>query len=90
MSTHAFELFGVLLAHLSHSWEYPDSQGIGCNMVSTNDSANFLSFLQTLRSMSGPNLIISAAVPVNPFMGPDGKHLTDVSGFGQVLDYIGS
>src|SRR6266550_526527 len=74
----------------NHSWEFPGNQGIGCNIVSTNDSANFLSFLQTFRSISGPNLIISAAVPVNPFVGPDGKPLTDVSGFGQVLDYIGS
>lgn len=40
--------------------------------------------------MSGPNLIISAAVPVNPFLGPDGKPLTDASGFAKVLDYIGS
>jgi chitinase len=59
-------------------------------MMSTNDSANYLSFLQTLRSMSGPNLTISAAVSVNPFVGPDGNSLTDVSAFGQVLDYIGS
>ena len=81
---------GVLLAHLNHSWEFPGKQGIGCNIVSTDDSANFLSFLQTLRSMSGPNLIISAAVLVNPFVGPDGKPLTDVSGFERVLDYIGS
>lgn len=40
--------------------------------------------------MSAPELIISAAVPVNPFVGPDGEPLMDVSGFGQVLDYIGS
>ena len=73
-----------------HSWEYPGEQGIGCNIVSTNDSVNFLSFLHTLRSMSGPNLIISAAVPITPYVGPDGEPLTDVSGFGQVLDYIGS
>jgi len=71
------------------SWEFPGKQGIGCNIMSTNDSANFLSFLQTLR-MSGPNLTISAAVSANPFVGPDGKPLTNVSGFGQVLDYIGS
>jgi chitinase len=77
-------------AHLSHSWESPGKQGIGCNIVSADDSANFLSFLQTLRSMSGPNLIISAAVPISPFVGPDGKPQTDVSGFAQVLDYVGS
>jgi chitinase len=84
------EFLGILLAHLSHSWEFPGKQGIGCNIVSANDSANYLSFLQTLRSMSGPNLIISAAVLVSPFVGPDGKPLTSVSGFAQVLDYIGS
>ncbi|SRR6266478_2973903 len=89
LSAFAFAALGVLLAHRNHSWESPGKQGIGCNIVSTSDSANFLSFLQTLRVMSGPNLIISAAVPVNPFVGPDGKPLTDVSGFGQVLDYIG-
>jgi chitinase len=74
----------------NHSWEHPGEQGIGCNIVSANDSANFLSFLQTFRSVSGPGLIISAAVPITPFVGPDGEPLTDVSGFGQVLNYIGS
>ncbi|KAF8500362.1 glycoside hydrolase [Russula emetica] len=78
-----YELDGV-----EFDWEYPGKQGIGCNIMSTNDSANFLSFLQTLRSMSGSNLTISAAVSVTPFVGPDGNPLTDVSAFGQVLDYI--
>jgi hypothetical protein len=73
----------------NHSWEYPAKQGIGCNIVSVNDTANFLSFLQTLRSMAGPDLVISAAVAVTPFVGPDGSTLTDVSGFEQVLDFIG-
>ena len=85
-----FRDFWECLLIFDHSWEYPGKQGIGCNIVSTNDSVNFLSFLQTFRSMSGPNLIISAAVPVTPFMGPDNEPLTNVSGFGQVLDYIGS
>ena len=89
-STCAFETFGSPASHLSHSWEFPGKQGIGCNVVSADDSANYLSFLQTLRSMSGPNLIISAAVLVNTFVGPDGKPLTDVSGFAKVLDNIGS
>jgi len=80
----------VLLAHLNPSWEEPGKQGIGCNIVSPNDTANLLSFLQTLRHMSGPNLIISAAVLVTPFVGPDGKPLTNLTGFEQVLDYIGS
>ena len=82
-------LLEVLLAHLNPSWEVPGTQGIGCNVVSPNDTANLLSFLQTLRHMSGPNLILTAAVVVTTFVGPDGKPLTDVTEFGQVLDYIG-
>ena len=77
--------------HLFCSWEYPSKQGIGCNTISTNDSANFLTFLQTLRSQEGAqNLIISAAVSITPFAGPSGTPMTDVSAFAKVLDYIGS
>ena len=77
--------------HLFCSWEYPSKQGIGCNTISTDDSANFLTFLQTLRSQNGAQgLIISAAVSITPFAGPDGTPMTDVSGFAKVLDNIGS
>lgn len=75
---------------LNHSWESPGKAGIGCNTMSENDSANFLSFLETLRSICEPNFIISAAVAITPFIGADGKPLADVSGFARVLDYIGS
>ena len=76
--------------HLFCSWEYPDKQGIGCNIISANDSANFLSFLQTLRNQSGAqDLIISAAVSITPFVGSSGTPMTDVSAFAKVLDYIG-
>ena len=75
----------------THSWEFPGQQGIGCNVVSANDSANFLLFLQTFRCQDGAqNLILSAAVTTTPFVGPDGTPLSDVSGFADVLDYIGS
>jgi hypothetical protein len=90
LSTLAFETWEPSLLIINHSWEHPGKQGIGCNIVSANDSANFLSFLQTLRSLSGSDLIISAAVPITPFVGPDSEPLADVSGFGQVLDNIGS
>ena len=74
-----------------NSWEYPGKQGIGCNVVSANDSANLVSFLQTLRRQDGAqSLILSAAVATTPFVGSDGTPLSDVSGFADVLDYIGS
>ena len=71
------------------SWEYPGSQGIGCNVVSGADAANFLSFLQELRANPrGKKLILSAATSLSPFAGPDGNPLSDVSGFAAVLDWI--
>ena len=73
-----------------HSWEYPNKQGIGCNVISANDSANFLSFLQILRGQNGAqNLTLSAAVGVTPFLDSTGTPMSDVSGFANVLDYIG-
>ena len=81
----------LIFMDLFCSWEFPANQGIGCNIVSVNDSANFLTFLQTLRNEDGAQgLIISAAVSVTPFIGSDGNPLTDVSEFAKVLDYIGS
>jgi chitinase len=77
--------------YLFCSWEYPNKQGIGCNTISTDDSANFLSFLQTLRNQAGAqDLIISAAVSITPFLGSNGSPMTDVSAFAKVLDSIGS
>ncbi|KAI0263099.1 glycoside hydrolase [Gloeopeniophorella convolvens] len=74
---------------IEFDWEYPNKQGIGCNAISANDSANFLSFLQTLRSQDGAqDLILSAAVSITPFVGTDGTPMSDVSGFAKVLDYI--
>ncbi|KAI9458902.1 chitinase [Lactarius psammicola] len=80
----AYNLDGV-----GFDWEYPNKQGIGCNLLSADDSANFLSFLQTLRNQDGAkDLIISAAVSITPFVGPDGNPMTDVSEFAKVLNYI--
>jgi len=60
-------------------------------VISANDSANLLSFLQTLRCQDGAqSLILSAAVATTPFVGSDGMPLSDVSGFADVLNYIGS
>lgn len=67
-----------------NSWEYPGHQGIGCDVVSPDDSANFLLLLRELRKKE-PTLELTAAV-FTPFTGSDKKPMTDVSEFAKVLD----
>lgn len=75
---------------IDFDWEYPGQQGAGDNIVSKDDSANFLTLLQELRAQpGGQNLTLSAAVGLTPFIGSDGSPMDDVSDFAQVLDYIG-
>jgi hypothetical protein len=83
-------IFQIFIYSVFYSWEYPGKPGIGCNIVSPNDSANFLSFLQTLRANGAQNLTVSAAVSITPFIGSDGNPMSDVSAFAEVLDSIGS
>ena len=74
---------------IDFDWEYPGTQGIGCNVESPQDTDNFLAFLQALRQDSvGKNLILSASTTVFPWNGAAGTALTDVSGFAQTLDFI--
>lgn len=73
----------------SFSWEYPAKQGIGCNINSPNDSANFLSFLQEMRTVAS-NLTLSAATSIAPWVGSAGTPLTDVSAYAGYLDWIGT
>ena len=65
------------------SWEYPGTQGTGCNTVSSSDTSNFLSFFQLLRSKLADTIILTAAVSPSPWIG-----LTDLSGFASLLDYV--
>ncbi|KAF5356557.1 hypothetical protein D9758_008231 [Tetrapyrgos nigripes] len=75
---------------IDFDWEYPGKQGVGCNTISPDDSANFLSFLQELRQdPTGAELVLTAAVGITPFAGADGTPMTDVSEFAKVLDHIG-
>ncbi|KAL0956895.1 hypothetical protein HGRIS_003001 [Hohenbuehelia grisea] len=74
---------------IDFDWEYPGRQGIGCNVVSANDTTNFLSFLQQLRQdPTGSNLVLSAATAVTPFLDASGHPSSDVSAFASVLDHI--
>lgn len=79
----------ALLIQIFCSWEYPNNQGIGCNAINSNDTPNFLSFLQQLRKDPvGKNLILSAATATVPFMNTDGSPSASVAGFSTVLDFI--
>ncbi|KAF9303874.1 hypothetical protein BGZ74_002892 [Mortierella antarctica] len=74
-------------------WEYPGRPGAICNTVSPNDSANYLVLLRELRAqldLEFPNKrkLLTAAVRVQPFDGPDGKPLANVAAYAAYFDYI--
>lgn len=76
-------------------WEYPGRNGAICNTVSPNDSANYLILLRELRAqldLEFPNnrKLLTAAVRVQPFDGPDGKPLANVAAYAAYYDYIGN
>ncbi|KZV65853.1 glycoside hydrolase family 18 protein [Peniophora sp. CONT] len=74
---------------LDFDWEYPGNQGIGCNTISPNDTSNFLSFLQELRATKqGSKLFLTAASSLLPWVDENGDASTNVTAFGDVLDYI--
>lgn len=80
-----------VISYCLYSWEYPGKQGLGCNIVSNSDSANFLLFLQELRKDSvGSKLKLTVAVGLGPFVGANGAPMTDVSQFAPLVDYIGT
>ena len=72
---------------LQYSWEYPGKQGIGCNAVSSNDTDNFLTFLQALREEFGSEFILTASVPLTPWTGPNGTSLSTGSDLAAGLDW---
>ncbi|PHH59992.1 hypothetical protein CDD81_2226 [Ophiocordyceps australis] len=75
-------------------WEFPGSDG-NCNSFDKEkDVPNFLKFLQDMRQkfdteFPDPNAkkLITLAVRVQPFQGPDGTPMSDVSEFAKVVDY---
>jgi chitinase len=72
---------------LDFDWEYPNKQGLGCNAINPNDTANFLMFLQELRQQA-PNLTLTAATSLFPWNDATGSRSKDLSGFASVLDYL--
>ncbi|KAM0753751.1 hypothetical protein T439DRAFT_353527 [Meredithblackwellia eburnea MCA 4105] len=68
-------------------WEYPANYGAG-NVYSPSDAANFLAFLQILRSKVGTSKLLTAAVSAQGMVGSNGKVLTSTKDFAAYLDYI--
>ncbi|KAF9257953.1 glycoside hydrolase family 18 protein [Marasmius fiardii PR-910] len=74
---------------LDFDWEYPNRQGIGCNTINNNDTANLLSFLQELRNDPvGAKMVLSTATSIQPWNDTNGTPSTDLSGFAKVFDFI--
>ena len=69
-------------------WEYPGQPGANGNVVSGSDTANYLSFLRVLRQTLPSTAKITAAAMTVPWADPQGNPMKDMSGFGQVLDWI--
>ncbi|KAK4049627.1 hypothetical protein OIO90_005386 [Microbotryomycetes sp. JL221] len=69
-------------------WEYPGAAGQDGNIISPQDASNLALFLKTLRSVVGPDVRLSMAVPNNGVIGADGSPLTNLRDFASVLDYI--
>ncbi|TLD20773.1 hypothetical protein PspLS_08665 [Pyricularia sp. CBS 133598] len=74
---------------LDFDWEYPNKQGLGCNAISPNDTANFISFLTELRKAQPKPLLLTAAVSLYPYNDAAGKQSTDgaLKPLGDLLDY---
>ncbi|KAG0696138.1 hypothetical protein DFH29DRAFT_1026772 [Suillus ampliporus] len=69
--------------------EIANDQGIGYSIISMNNTANFLAFLEELRQNPvGANLTLSAAIGLAPFFDTTGNPATDTTEFAKVFDYI--
>ncbi|RKL06739.1 hypothetical protein BFJ68_g10136 [Fusarium oxysporum] len=70
-------------------WEYPNRQGLGCNDINENDTANLLEFFKEIRKdPKGKKFYITAAGSVFPWNDKTGVASKDVSGFAEVINYI--
>lgn len=74
---------------LDFDWEYPNKQGLGCNAISPNDTANFISFLTELRKAQPKPLLLTAAVSLYPYNDAAGQQSANgaLKPMGDLLDY---
>ncbi|PLW29634.1 hypothetical protein PCASD_16746 [Puccinia coronata f. sp. avenae] len=70
-------------------WEYANGQGIGCNTKDPADVVNFGLLVKEIRAL-WPNVMITAALSLNGFIGADGKPATtkETALLAQHLDYV--
>ncbi|KAK2012516.1 family 18 glycosyl hydrolase [Colletotrichum eremochloae] len=75
---------------LDFDWEYPNRQGLGCNAINPNDTANFAAFLQELRQKQTKPLYLTAATSLFPWNDAAGAQSTNgaLAPFAQSLDYL--
>ncbi|KAL0939917.1 glycoside hydrolase family 18 protein [Colletotrichum truncatum] len=75
---------------LDFDWEYPNRQGLGCNAINKDDTANFLTFLKELRQKQPKELYLTAASSLFPWYDATGVSSVNgtLSGFADVLDYV--
>ncbi|KAF9268382.1 endochitinase [Marasmius fiardii PR-910] len=74
---------------LDFDWEYPNRQGLGCNTINANDTANFILFLEELRCHPvGKDLIITSAVSITPYNDASGNPSSDLSRYAATQDFI--
>ncbi|KAF5022188.1 hypothetical protein F66182_5775 [Fusarium sp. NRRL 66182] len=72
------------------NWEYPNRQGLGCNVINPRDTTNFLKFLQEFRKHPvGKDLYVTSAGSLFPWNNENGAASTEgLDGFAKVLDYL--
>ncbi|GAA5936312.1 hypothetical protein JCM10213_004737 [Rhodosporidiobolus nylandii] len=68
-------------------WEYPGKAGDTNDFDTANDLNNLLTFLQALRAKIGDKYI-AADTSAGVWIGADGNPSSDLSEFGEVLDWI--
>ncbi|GKT82370.1 glycosyl hydrolase family 18 protein [Colletotrichum tofieldiae] len=75
---------------LDFDWEYPNRQGLGCNAINPDDTANFATFLKELRQKQTKPLYLTAATSLFPWYNSAG--VSSVNGtlapFTETLDYL--
>ncbi|CAO3693881.1 unnamed protein product [Umbelopsis ramanniana] len=80
-AVHEYSLDGVNI-----DWEFPNSQdAVVCNTRSSKDTANYLTFLKTLRQGLGSKLI-TLATGTSPFNDNNGNPSKNVASFAKVVD----